>query len=141
MLIKPKIKKIYTCLLQIYFKIIIIYNSRYEKIKYDGIPGITICILNPFIINGLAERYPELKTMYNNYTKFMEYLKSKESKLNVSDYKKALNVSKHIYNYFRDYYSNKNLPISDFLDSNITIPMIHDIKLEGDWTNMVMNFT
>ena len=76
----------------------IIYISSYEKIKYDGIPGITICILNPFIMNGLAERYPELKTIYNNYTKLMEYLKLNESKLNVYDYKNALIATKHMYN-------------------------------------------
>ena len=44
-----------------WFLIINIYTSSYEKIKYNGIPGITICIFNSFIMNGLAERYPELK--------------------------------------------------------------------------------
>ena len=104
----------------------IIYISSYKKIKYDGIPGITICTFNSFIMNGLAERYPELKTMYDNYTKLMEYLKSNESKLNASDYKNALITSKLIYKNFTDYYSNKNLPISDLFDPNITIPMIYD---------------
>ena len=113
------------------FKIMITFTSRYEKIKYDGIPGITFCFINPIILNGLSERYPELKTMYDNYTKLMEYLNSNEIKLNVSEYKKALNVSKHIYKYFTDYYSDKNLPISDYFDPNITIPMAFNVELEG----------
>ena len=109
----------------------IIYTSRYEKIKYDGIPGITICIPTSFIMNGLTERYPELKTMYDNYTKLMEYIKSNESKLNISDYKRALIATKHMYKYFTDYYFDKKLPISDLFDQNITIPMVFNVEFEG----------
>ena len=61
----------------------------------------------------------------------MEFHKSNESKLNFSDHKNALITIKHMYKKFTDYYSNKKLPISDFYDPNITIPMIYDIEFEG----------
>ena len=82
-------------------------------------------------MNGLSERYVELKTMYDKYTKLMEYIKSNESKINVSDYKEAIIASKAMYKNFTDYYSNKNLPISDLFDQNITIPMVFNIDFEG----------